>query len=428
MRKTFTSLLFLASLALFGCAPQPSSNANAGMTANDPPALLQASEPGRDAAEPSLAADAQGNIYTLYVEHKEDKSADLYLRKFAGALATAFPPVRINPNPGEVKAWRGDPPTISIGADGKIYVGWNRTVKTEDDSPANDLMLSVSSDGGAKFAEPVKVNDDTVPASHGMHAMSIVDGRIYFAWLDERYLKKEHSQTASKGGEMHHGEAEPNAELYFADSKDGGKSFSANKKIGQEICPCCKAQMATGPAGRLFISWRQVLPGEFRHVAVMSTSDGGETFAEQVIVNDDKWHIMACPVSGAPLTVGKDGALATAWYTAGEAGSQGLYWAESKDGGKTFSPRALVSDGVIFGTSILLPDKGAGYRVIWTANGKITTARLSGRASDGGKPADVRELGEGELPAAATAGDLTYLAFIKNENGKKSVWIQRISG
>jgi hypothetical protein len=428
MRKIFATVLSLfISLMLSGCTPQPAANANAGkvginagMAVNDPPAILRVSEPGRDAAEPSVAADTRGNIYALYVEHK-DTSADLYLRKFTGAFAAASSPLRINPDPGEVKAWRGDPPTISVSDDGKIYVGWNRTIKTADDSPANDLMLSVSADGGATFEAPIKVNDDTDPASHGMHAMTVLDGRVYFAWLDERYLKKEHSQTASKGGEMHHGEAEPNAELYFANSKDGGKSFSANKRIGQDICPCCKAQMTTGPDGHLFISWRQVLPGEFRHVAVVSTRDGGETFAEQVIVNDDKWHIMACPVSGAPLAIGRDSALATAWYTAGDAGSQGLYWAESKDGGKTFSPRALVSEGVILGTSILLFDKDLGYRVIWSTNGKIMAKKLSATQTDD-KPL---ELADGELPSAAAAGGFIYLAYVKNENGKKAVWLQR---
>ncbi len=36
---------------------------------------------------------------------------------------------------------------------------------------ANDLYLSVSRDGGKSFDAPVKVNDDRLPAVHGMHSL-----------------------------------------------------------------------------------------------------------------------------------------------------------------------------------------------------------------------------------------------------------------
>jgi hypothetical protein len=171
----------------------------------------------------------------------------------------------------------------------------------------------------------------------------------------------------------------------------------------------------------VYISWRQVLTGGFRHAAVASTSDGGETFAEAVIVSDDKWQINACPVSGAPMAIGADGALKVAWYTAGEAGKAGLYFAESKDQGKTFSPRTFLREGTVMGTTAMLPARDDGFEAFWTENGKIMTASIFGAASS--SPA--REVLEGELPnvTADIAGNDLYLAYIKKSGEKRGVWI-----
>jgi hypothetical protein len=417
---TFTLRLILTSSLAIGfscCALQNGSTSAAKI----PPGPIRVSLPDTDAAEPSIAADAEGNIYVVYVEHRADKAADVYLQKFDSGMKAVGERARIDPDPGKVKAWRGDQPTIQV-LNGKIYIGWNSLISASGDG--NDLMLSVSADGGKTFAAPVKVNDDTAPAAHGMHAMAADGDKIYFTWLDERYMASAHG-PASKSGEMHHGEAEPNAELYFAVSKDGGKTFSPNKKIAADICPCCKAQMAIAKDGRAYISWRQVLPGEFRHVAVTSTGDAGESFADPVVVNDDKWHITACPVSGAPLIVDNDGALKIAWYTAGEAGEQGLYFAESRDGGKTFSPRRLLNKGVILGTSVIFNSGGGsgggerGQTVVTSGMDKILVEKINGDKSE----VTPRELGDGELPAAVVTGNKFYTAFIKKDNEKRAIWL-----
>jgi hypothetical protein len=370
-----------------------------------------------EANEPAIAADESGNIYIAYVEHGSDKNADLYLQKYnsAGPVGER---VRVNPDAGGVKAWRGDQPTLQISGKENVYAGWNlRSRDPKEES--NDLVLSVSTDGGKSFAPPVKVNDDTAPASHGMHGMSQGGNKIYFAWLDERSLKNDPKAEMTKAyTAAKHEHLEPNAEIYFSSLADNGKAAGQNKRIAGEICPCCKVSVMKASDGRTYISWRQVLSGELRHIAVTSTGDHGETFAEPSIVSDDKWQLNACPVSGAPLAMGNDGTLRVAWYTAGDAGAQGLYWAESKDQGKTFSPRALVSEGVVFGTPVLVSD-----RAIWTANGKIMAKKLSAKQA-GDAP---QEVADGELPSAVAANGFIYLAYVKNANGKKAVYLQKIA-
>lgn len=267
-----------------------------------------------------------------------------------------------------------------------------------------------------------------MPAVHGMHSLAADENNhVYVSWLDERYLKnKTDNQQATtenksdvKEAKPHH-HMEQNREVYFAVSKNGGKSFGANKKLADNACPCCKTATLAAPDGKVYVSWRQALPDDFRHIAVASSNDGGNSFTPTAIVSDDRWQIDGCPVSGAALAAGADGNLEVLWYTAGEAGKPGLYRAESKDGGKTFSPRAVVYEGIVSGTPVLLADKANGFKIVWQSTGKILqmTSRLIPNET-----AKTKEISASKLPSAAIAADKLFIAFIQNEGDRRNVWL-----
>jgi hypothetical protein len=92
---------------------------------------------------------------------------------------------------------------------------------------------------------------------------------------------------------------ESNRELFVSSSSDGGHTFTPNRQVATDVCPCCKTALAIGPEGRVYLSWRQVLPGDLRHIAVSSSADGGKSFTESKIVSDDQWVLAGCPVSGS---------------------------------------------------------------------------------------------------------------------------------
>lgn len=416
--KTILFGLSLATILFSGCqsAPQDARVSTQESKANDQTAAIRVSTLGADAAEPALAADSGGNLYVLYVEHGADKSADLFLQKFAIDQKPIGEKTRVNPEKGRVKAWFGDPPTIVVGADGAVYVGWTATVKSAEKPNANVLYLSVSRDGGRSFNAPVRINDDLAPAAHGMHSLAVGrDGSIYAAWLDERnvktahhaenfeaqmpkgadpefrFIKAHHNSNQNQSAEHDksetdkteklvekaHESAEPNSEVFFASSSDGGRTFSPNRKLASDVCPCCKTAVLAAPDGRLYVSWRQVLEGDYRHIAVTSSADQGANFAAPRVVSDDRWQINACPVSGAALAAGTDGVLEVVWYTAGAAGAPGLYRTKSTDGGKTFAPRVLVSEGAVSGTPTMFFGGGAGQHLVWTADGKSFSKTVS---------------------------------------------------
>ena len=424
-------ILMLVVAGLLGSCTRSQSPDNLRPAASETTSEVKISIANSDPAEPALATDGNGNLFVVYVEHAPDKSADLYIQKLDSTLKQIGERVRINPEVGNVKSWAGDAPSLTVATDKSIYVGW-----TERSGDGTNYVISVSHDGGTTFSSPTKINDDVAPASHGMHSLAIgKDGVIYAAWLDERNLRKGH-ETASlnstdddagfhvvkighKGPESEHA-PEPNSEVFFALSKDGGKSFSKNQKLASDVCPCCKTAVTTDESGRVYVSWRQVLDGDHRHIAVASSSNGGESFSPRAIVSNDNWQIAACPVSGAAITA-TTSALNVVWYTAGAEGQAGYYTATSTDGGAKFGTRVFVSGDAASGTPVLLRTD-SGITVVYQAADDRTVVASANQATDFSTRSTIDAANN---PSAVSANGSTYIVFVRKENKTRSVWIAK---
>jgi len=418
--------VIIASLALMlatsaGCTQQTSSKAEESTReiAAAPP--IQVSSEKTDAAEPAMAAATDGTVYVTWVEHYAE-GADVWLRRI-NPDESRNEAVRVNPEKGAAKAWRGDPPTVAVSAEGTVYVAWSARAATKGHE--TNLYLSASRDGGKSFEPPVKVNDDAKPARHGMHSLALdKEGRVYLAWLDERNV-----QPAAPMG-MHRGEMaekESNSEVFVAHSEDGGRTFAKNQMIGREACPCCKTAITTAPDGKIHVGFRQVLKGDYRHIAVSSSSDKGRNFSSPIIVSDDQWMIAACPVSGPSLSVGEDGALRVLWYTEGEAGAQGLYFTISRDAGQTFSRRQLIARGHVRGNPLLVSDaRGNKTAAVWQGGDGTSTNMMRAEITSDGTISGATDLkNAGDLPAAVAANSQIFAAYIMTMNKQRSIWLGR---
>ncbi len=418
-----TALIITTALALFlaGCARQVGQEQEAGGSAAAPDSQkpVRVSSENTDAAEPSIAPALDGTTFIAWVEHGANKDADVMLAHLDREGRTIGQPVRVNPKAGEATAWRGDPPTVAVGADGSVYVGWTARVASER-GHANDLYLSASRDEGKTFEPPIKVNDDGKPVTHAMHSLAVGrDARVYVAWLDERNVV--FPEPGKDGKKMEHMEA--NREVFFAASTDGGRTFSRNMRVGKEACPCCKTALTVGVDDRVYAGWRQVLPGEFRHIALASSADGGKTFAEPVIVSDDRWMTASCPVSGPALLARAGGGVRVVWYTEGDRGEPGLYWAESRDGGKTFGESKPFARGQARGNPLLLVSGVKDAVVVWESNATGAPRVMSAPLAD---EVSANALANtGELPSAAVSGDQLFVGYISKAGDRRSVWVVR---
>ena len=410
--KQFLGLGVLLSLLLVsGCARFAADASRATFQ----PVQISASEV--DAAEPVTASGPDGGFYVAWVNHNANSQSDVMLARFDSEGAASGSAVMVNQQAGVATAWRGDPPSVAV-ADTSVYVLWTARVESNG-TKGTDLYLSVSQDQGKSFAPALKVNDDKLPGAHGMHSLAVGnDGKIYVAWLDERNIR---TPQPSKHAGGHH--MESNRELFIAYSTDRGKTFSANRKVAENVCPCCKTALAVSPDGTLYASWRQVLPGNFRHIAVASSTDGGATFTMPVIVSDDKWMLQGCPVSGPSLSTGADGTLKVVWYAAGEAGAPGLYFAETRDQGRTFSPRSLLMQETVKGTPAIA---GANDRAVAIWQGSVGQQPETKMRELGGAGAVVSMAANAELPSGVLSEGKLFVAYITKVGERRSVWLAKV--
>ena len=410
MIKTLTLLALLVFAT--GC-----SRFSADASRATPFQPKQISAPDVDAAEPVTASAPDGGFYVAWVNHNANSKSDVMLARYDSEGATSGSPVMVNQQAGVATAWRGDPPCIAV-ADKSVYVLWTARVESGG-KKGTDLYLSASHDQGKTFASPVKVNDDKLIGAHGMHSLAVAtDGKIYAAWLDERNII---TPKPSKHAGGHH--MESNRELFVAHSTDGGKTFSANRKVAENACPCCKVALAVSHDGTLYASWRQVLPGNFRHIAVASSTDGGASFSAPVIVSDDKWMLQGCPVSGPSLAVDASGTLKVVWYAAGENAAPGLYFAETRDKGRTFSERSLLMQETVKGTPALV---GANDRAVAIWQGAVGQQPETKAREIGGAGAVVGVAANAELPSGVLSKGKLFVAYITKVGEKRSVWLAKV--
>jgi hypothetical protein len=412
--------LFILPLILISGCISGCMRSTAELKAGGPPLAvltqsIQVSPPNENASEPAIASAPDGSVYVAWVNHGPSRQADVMIARINSNGERQSSAVRVNSEPGVATAWRGDPPAVAVAPDNTVHVVWTGRVEAAS-KHATDIYLSSSRDQGQTFAAPVKVNDDAKPNSHGMHSLAVDgDGRIYVAWLDERNVVP----MPANGANSHH--TESNRELFVSHSTDGGRTFSSNQSIAKDACPCCKTALMIAPDQRLYLSWRQVLPGDFRHIAIAASSDRGESFSQPVIVSDDQWVLKGCPVSGAAMTTDNDGTARVMWYAGREdSNDQGLYWSASKDGGKTFAPRNLVASGFTRSNPLLvtLGDKQV---AMWEAS--VNSVSEIHATTFPGPPKGSIVIAKGELPAAVVQENRVFVSYMVKNGDQQSVWV-----
>ena len=274
---------------------------------------------------PYVAADPRGGFYVLHVERVGSVS-NLILRHTVDG-GTLSEPVRVNDLPGQATVRNENPPKMLVGSQGEPYVAW----ADERAKWKGNIHFARSTDGGKSFKPSLTINSDFAepPVGHAFQSMAIDrKGRIYIAWIDERKKVKE----------------DRGAEIWMAVSEDRGRTFSPDRRILSDVCECCRTILQADQAGNIYVAYRTV-PREgkmLRDIVIARSADGGKTFTPSV-VSEDGWEINGCPIVGPSVAIGRTGEITVAWFVGG-GGKPGLYYAVSRDAGRTFTPRRPLID------------------------------------------------------------------------------------
>ena len=270
------------------------------------PACQGAALPAPDCGRtPAAAFDGQGRLWLVF-----SQNGHLYLTHSADRGASFAAPMVVNRVPETISDDGENRPKLLLGDAGQVFLSW--TVKTPG-KYAGAVRFARSLDGGRHFDDPVTVNDDHAPISHRFDAMARDRrGRLYILWLDKRDLA-----AAKRNGSDYAGAA-----VYYAVSDDDGASFTANRKLVDHSCECCRIAVDIDDDDRLVALWRHVYPVNLRdHAIARVRADSPTLSGEPVRATDDGWIVDGCPHHGPDLSLSKaDGQAGKAhitWFTRG---------------------------------------------------------------------------------------------------------------
>lgn len=242
-------------------------------------------------------------------------------------------PIKVASGPAHQGPWRMnasqfhylDDPTVAIDTRGSVGIAW------ADQTRQDILFQTYGSDGQARFQNPVNVSRSPGIFSW-LPRLVITDGDsglVYCLW-----------QEIVFSGGTHGGE------IFFARSRDGGRTFDAPLNLSNSLAGDGKGRLsqrywhngsldlALGPDGTLYAAWT-----EYEGTLWFSRSvNGGESFSKPLRVAGGA---NALPARGPSLAIGADNAIYLVW-TVGEDPSADIHLAKSMDAGKSFgAPRRL---------------------------------------------------------------------------------------
>lgn len=172
------------------------------------------------------------------------------------------------------------------------------------------LVTAVSRDGGKSWRRGASPADDASTATHSFIELS-AEGTVFkLAWIDSR---------------------DKVMGLRYAQSIDGGASWSPNVTVDAQTCECCWNSMAA--AGQeLFVMYRGHTPRDM----ALAASAAGTGWRRIGTVGAFNWDINACPETGGALAVTPSRTMHALVWT-GKENALGLYHLQSADAGRTWS-------------------------------------------------------------------------------------------
>jgi hypothetical protein len=290
-------------------------------------------------ATPSLAASGR-TVAAVWTATK-DGLANVYLATSTDGGATFSPPRRVNDQDGDAGATNEQPPRVVVSGSG---TGQTFTViwSKRDTGPMDtrrDVIRMARSTDGGRTFSPPRYTHD--PSLSGARGWEAVT--LGPNGVVHALWLDGREATKKIAAMSHKGmphKGQPPQEIYHGTL--GGDGRMIETRIAEDVCFCCKTAVAVDSRGGVYAAWRHVFPGSMRDIAFARSSDGRQ-FSPLVRVSQDNWHLNGCPEDGPSLAVDPSGTIHIAWATVVNEGEpyKALFYATSRDG-KVFSPRARI--------------------------------------------------------------------------------------
>jgi hypothetical protein len=214
-------------------------------------------------------------------------------------------------------------PKIIFKPSGEIIAAWGAPNPNPNNNFSGLIYYSQSFNDGKSWTVPRLVTADTASFDQRYFDMTLLpDGEAAIVWLDNRKLWKQEGSA-----------------LYYASTK-GTAGFQDGKMIGGPACQCCRTDILVDRNKNIHVVYRAILGGSIRDMVHIISTDNAASFSTLELISSDNWKINGCPHTGPAITENERG-LHFTWFTGGT--SAGIYYSNSSDLGKSFTPRINVS-------------------------------------------------------------------------------------
>jgi hypothetical protein len=316
--------IVLSGVTLSACSGSASAPKTTEKIAGAEPIKIALAVPDRSNAAPSLAA--WGSTVAAVWTASTDKASDIYLSVSTDEGAHFGAPVRVNDVEGDARASGEQAARVTIGASRAIHVAW----PSKRDGHTVILYAS-SSDNGKTFSSAVPIAGDGLTGARGWHALTLgYDGAVHAVWLDGRNAAPMVHHDHSAIAKSERADGGPRQDLFQVMWKDNRPRKEV--PVAANVCFCCKtAIVASGE--HVYVAWRHIFPGSVRDIALAESKDNGATFGAPVRVSEDGWKLNACPDDGPAMVADMHGGIHIAWPTLvpGSTPRKGIFYAAIED-------------------------------------------------------------------------------------------------
>jgi hypothetical protein len=256
------------------------------------------------------------------------------------------------------------------GPEDIVYVGWLRYYPNYVPRRIPQSQLAVSTDGGRTFAEPVSVVGSYFASEAARRAAAVIEGQPANPSNTAPPTPPDTLTAANFSGGFPKLALDDNGTLYAAwfsiamnvvpppwrglylsRSTDQGKTFTVTPVLpghSSQDNPILQWSREGGPQGSLHLVYESKIPtnqGD-RDITYRRSTDGGATWTEPKILNDDDPKLLAGQYI-PNLSVAPDGRLDAVWWDFRDDPGMGfndVYLTSSSDNGTTWTPNVRITD------------------------------------------------------------------------------------
>lgn len=264
--------------------------------------------------QPQVAVDEQGTVHLIYYKG-EAGGGDVYYVRSTDEGATFSEPIRVNSQPASaVAAGTIRGAQIAVGKEGRVHVAWNGSSQARPKGPRNPAQPADSPYNGLPMLY-TRLNDAGTAFEPQRNLMQKT-----FA-LDGGGAVAADPQgnvyVAWHGASLESSEGEAGRRVWVARSEDEGETFAAEEAIYNRptgACGCCGMQIFADSAGDTFVLYRSATDGVNRDMYLLTSAGGTERFRGTAL---QRWQVQQCPMSSMAFAEGPQGVLG-AWETTGQ--------------------------------------------------------------------------------------------------------------